>query len=254
LPFRFFITRIPFIGKFFDRNTFVGDPTTRAWLIPVHEEITMLDSIYLPLDILKPLIEQSVYRAIPPFCLCREAFNCESFPHDLACLTLGAVAIDAEKFGMKNITIEDAISHVEKAVSVGLAPMIVWERGNQTLFGLEENKGLAVCFCCNCCCDYRMGLRLGNKDFRKKVFRPEGVSVVVSDECVSCGECSKPEVCSISAITQGEEKAHINLDLCVGCGACIAVCPEKAISFVFDPETDIVGKLLAKIGEHTSVF
>ena len=98
-----------------------------------------------------------------------------------------------------------------------------------------------------------MGLRIGNKAFNKKVSRSEGVSVVVGDACVACGTCAQPEVCSASAITLGPNRAEIDLQRCVGCGHCMQVCPEGVISFVFDPEVDVGGRLLNQVEAVTSV-
>jgi len=50
-------------------------------------------------------------------------------------------------------------------------------------------------------------------------------------KCVMCCECTlicKKEAINISEITG---KAHINYKRCNGCGACVKVCPVKAVVF-----------------------
>lgn len=43
--------------------------------------------------------------------------------------------------------------------------------------------------------------------------------------CVSCGECIKECFLQMNAIEKWEGGVKINLDLCMGCGHCAAVCP-----------------------------
>lgn len=47
------------------------------------------------------------------------------------------------------------------------------------------------------------------------------------DRCVGCGACV--EVCPVHAISLVEERALINREVCIGCGECMTVCPQSAI-------------------------
>ncbi|RLC35171.1 ferredoxin [Candidatus Shapirobacteria bacterium] len=51
--------------------------------------------------------------------------------------------------------------------------------------------------------------------------------------CVGCGACVA--VCPVNAITIGEDgKAHIDQDKCTHCGLCQQTCPLDAIKLVKD--------------------
>jgi ferredoxin len=54
------------------------------------------------------------------------------------------------------------------------------------------------------------------------------MAYVISDECVSCGNC-EPE-CPVSAISEGDGKYVIDAETCIDCGKCADVCPVDAIS------------------------
>ena len=53
-----------------------------------------------------------------------------------------------------------------------------------------------------------------------------GVPTVKEEKCVGCGRCVS--VCAQSAITLSET-ASIDEDLCAGCARCLALCPFDAI-------------------------
>jgi len=49
------------------------------------------------------------------------------------------------------------------------------------------------------------------------------------DTCVGCGACTG--VCPTGAIELGDDgKAHCKEDVCIDCGACVGTCPTSAIS------------------------
>ena len=51
--------------------------------------------------------------------------------------------------------------------------------------------------------------------------------IVDKETCVGCGACVA--ICPVGAISL-EDKAHIDADSCIGCGACVNACPVGAIS------------------------
>ena len=48
------------------------------------------------------------------------------------------------------------------------------------------------------------------------------------DICVGCGACGTS--CPISAVEQKEDKYIINPSMCKGCGICESTCPVNAIT------------------------
>ncbi len=255
LPTRFRLTRVPVIGRYLFRNDFIGDPTTRNWIVPVYEELPQARSVHLPLDVLRPMIEKAAIRARAAKCICRASFDCHVFPHDLACLFLGNAFRNAGNLSrgfIEYLEVEEAIAHVERAARMGLVPTIIWD-DDVEIFGAARNRGITICFCCDCCCDIRLGLKLGGEGFRKKVSRMEGVDVKVGPECNQCGVCADPGVCPSDAVRLGKVLAEIDLGLCVGCGRCIPVCPSHAISFSIDESVDVAGRLIEQVKEVTDI-
>lgn len=53
-------------------------------------------------------------------------------------------------------------------------------------------------------------------------------AAVDQNVCVGCEACVG--VCPVSAIAVEDGKAHVDADTCVECGACVATCPVSAIA------------------------
>ena len=53
----------------------------------------------------------------------------------------------------------------------GLVPMIVHAAYDAELLGIDYDRMLAVCFCCDCCCTVRKNLRGGPPEFGDSVLR-----------------------------------------------------------------------------------
>jgi ferredoxin len=48
------------------------------------------------------------------------------------------------------------------------------------------------------------------------------------ETCIGCGACV--DVCPVNALSMVDGKAECDESACIDCGACIATCPVQAIS------------------------
>jgi len=87
----------------------------------------------------------------------------------------------------------------------------------------------AICNCCPCCCGAMQAFGNGTP-----MLAPSGyVSTVDKERCVGCGACV--EVCPFGALSMKDGVLAIDGDACMGCGVCVAKCPQEALSLSRDP-------------------
>lgn len=219
-----------------------------AVIIPVQEAVRGAESVVLPFPILASVVEQASDRVIFNECLCRLGENCQAHPHGPGCLFLGEGASAIPSSLGRSVNTDQALEHARQAIDQGLVPLIVHSSFDAWLLDIPYRRTLAICFCCDCCCSVRQGLRLGPPAFWDTVQRLPGLSLSVGPECTGCGLCLGE--CCVDAISLTRNRAHIGED-CKGCGRCAAVCPEGAITLHAAPEEQILSQLLAQLARRT---
>jgi len=224
---------------------------SEAIIIPVHETIANPDSVVLPYPLLTPLIRCSSTRFLMNHCMCRRGENCQTYPQDLGCLYLGDGAAKISPAMGRLVDQDEALAHVRRAMSVGLVPLIVHTTFDAIALGIPYRRMLGICFCCDCCCTVRQGLRLGPPAFWDIVVRLPGLAVEVNGACSGCGLCA--ESCYVDAISLSEGRASIDAELCKGCGRCLMACPTGAIRLRMDEEIDSLGQLVGRITQRTDI-
>jgi len=55
------------------------------------------------------------------------------------------------------------------------------------------------------------------------------MAYVITSPCIGEKSSECQEVCPVDCIEEGEDKLHIDPDVCIDCGACEEVCPVEAI-------------------------
>jgi Pyruvate/2-oxoacid:ferredoxin oxidoreductase delta subunit len=99
-----------------------------------------------------------------------------------------------------------------------------------------NSDSVNICNDCKCCCGHLEMLFKYNID----LLDSSGyVSIVNHATCIGCGACVK--VCPFNAIRIAENKAQVNWDRCMGCGICVEICPQNALSLTRDEKK---GRLL----------
>jgi len=221
-----------------------------AIILPVQEAVRGTESVILPDFLLTPLVERASTRALLHECLCRRGEGCTTYPHQPGCLILGEAAARLDPDRGRVVPVDEALAHIRQAMDRGLVPLVVHAAFDAWLLDIPYRRMLAICFCCDCCCTIRHGLRLGPATFWETVVRLPGLHTIVGAGCIGCGDCL--EVCHVGAISMGNGRAVIGQD-CKGCGRCVARCPEAVINFHIQDERDVLAALLARVQARTDI-
>ncbi len=230
------MTRVPPLKRFLDAMLF--SHTNLTYLvkdsvveIAVDQSFQPPNSMVLPSQIVERFIRSASHRFLMDFCICRQAMHCKNHPEELGCLFLGdAVKGISPGYG-REVSLEEALSHVERCRKSGLVHMIGRDQIDRTWLQVKNGEKLmTICNCCSCCCLWKWLPDL-DPEIRSKVKRMPGVTLEVTADCSGCGTCVG--TCFMHAIELRNSKACIS-DECRGCGRCVDVCPSHAIHLRID--------------------
>lgn len=227
-----------------------GSEDNEAIILPVQEAVRGTESVVLPLSLLVPLIERARACFVLDECMCRRGEGCRAYPPGIGCLFLGDGAAQIAPSRGRPAGVGEALAHTQQAMALGLVPMVVHSAFDAWVLDIPYRRALAVCFCCDCCCTVRHGLRLGPPAFWETVVRLPGLSLSVGEACAGCGLCR--EACPVGAISLRDGRANIG-EACKGCGQCAALCPSGAITLHVEDEAAVLARLLARIEQRTHI-
>lgn len=236
----------PLVGTLL-RPCFDGEGN-RAIIVPVGEAVPGAESAILPFSLLAPLVNQASERFVLNHCLCRLGEGCQNHPRDVGCIFLGDGAAEIAPALGRRVSVDDALAHAQQAMAAGLVPTVVHSAFDAWLLGIPYQRTLAICFCCDCCCSVRQGLRAGPPAFRDTVVRLPGLSVVVGCLCTGCGVCM--DLCHVGAISLQGGRATIG-EGCKGCGRCATACPAGAIDLYLTEGGDAGHRLAEQLLQRT---
>ncbi len=207
-----------------------------ACIVPIGHDLQFNSpnkNLVIPMQKLRDAVEESSYRIIMNRCICRDAFKCDNFPIDFACLMLGEACRTMVGNGIaRYATVEESLTHLDRAAELGLVAIPAWTEIESIAKGIPDevkNKYFEICFCCPCCCN-------GMKNFKKwheipqlrKLFKNVGWQAKASEACIGCGICA--DICPMDAIVIDGDGIAVTGESCFGCGLCAVRCPEKAIA------------------------
>jgi ferredoxin len=238
-PFRFLIakmTRVPPMKRILDSMLFSHTNLTYLFKdavveISVDQSFQPPDNMVLPSQIVERFIRDASHRFIMDFCICRQAMQCTNHPQDLGCLFLGDAVKDISPGYGREVSLDEALVHVEKCRQSGLIHLIGRDQIDKTWLQVKNGEKLmTICNCCSCCCLWKWLPEL-DPAIQSKVKRMPGVTLEVADACTGCGTCM--DACFMHAITLQNGKASIS-DECRGCGRCVDACQLHAIHLRID--------------------
>ncbi|HUT53696.1 MAG TPA: 4Fe-4S dicluster domain-containing protein [bacterium] len=192
-------------------------------------------------DLMSEMIAAHEHMAVLKVCQCRQSVHfsggeCKRSRPEDGCLIFGSFASSAVNLGDGRM-VESA--EMRDIVAERWEKKLVFLTGN-----VAPNSPNSVCTCCDCCCHF---LETVNHFGGQNLLAPPHYRARVDASlCNNCGKCAR--ACNTYAHTMENKKHLYAADKCLGCGACIGVCKEEAISLIENPAYKPPSKSFATLG------
>lgn len=120
--------------------------------------------------------------------------------------------------------------NLARSISKDEALAILSRCEKEGLVHMVDNTQGQVKHTCNCCGHYcwNVGIIRRRKVARDTLMAVYFIRHTDSDGCIGCGACV--EVCPVAAVVLTGEKAIVDEDWCIGCGVCAVPCPTGAVA------------------------
>ncbi|MHA2072956.1 MAG: ATP-binding protein, partial [Candidatus Thorarchaeota archaeon] len=200
-------------------KAFIKAKPTQLRVIPVQKSFTPQSPV-AQYDDIREIIESAEGPFVAISCICRQSHAlrddpCKVTEREETCLGAGMFAKMYIDLGWgREISKDELVEIINQNEQEGLV-----------LQPSNSEKIEFMCSCCGCCC----GLLRGKGAMPKPVefFSTNFHSEVDHDLCTQCDTCV--DLCQMKALSFQDDLLMINLDRCIGCGVCVANCPEEAI-------------------------
>lgn len=223
----------------------------QASFIPVGENVELPSSVIPPREAIMDFLDRASYRALADECICRVGAKCRDYPLEVGTIFMGEGARDLHPTVGRSVSVEEAARHVDRALGMGLVPLVGHLMVDSKLFGMKKfDRFLTLCFCCECCCMFLKNMRYIKDAWPDTVLPIDGVSIEVTDDCTGCGACVP--VCPVEGISVIEERAVMD-DLCFACGCCANACPASAIEVTVSPDSKVLEELRSRVESRTRI-
>ncbi len=232
--------------KIINKALFEDDDTTFIPnTISINKKIESEDTEFLPTDVLKEVISKIEDIVIMDECLCRTSNDCSDYPQDIGCIFLGPTTKKIPRNICHEASVDEALKHVDKADAAGLTHIIGRNKIDSIWMNVKPAEGLlTICHCCPCCCLWKVIPQLDD-EISDKIHKLNGVEIAIdTSKCVKCMKCLN-DICMAEAISLNNNKIRINQEKCRGCGLCVNICGQNAITLKYDDKAidSIVDKL-----------
>jgi len=225
----------PYLDKYivkYDEWLNKGQISYSSKVIPVSESLSPIQWV-LSTEQVMSILRNAKAVAVQD-CACRTHYKRCDKPLDV-CFLLNEEGDKAVSNGKaRHVDMTEAVDILTKANQSGLIHLCLYR---------PDHEIFALCSCCPCCChDLQILKNYNRKDL---LVRSEYKAIMISEDCIHCGECV--DRCVFSARILQAGIMEYNADECLGCGLCVTSCPVEAISMELH-ETDFQEGIVSLMG------